>query len=424
VTPPRTTRLFYGWWIVLVAFVCHGVNTGIIFYTWGVFLTPLAATFGGRGPVANGFSVLQFAAATYSLGVGRVVDRRGARPVEMFGALMLAFGYLCLARVESLPALYCCLGGPIALGSTCIGHLPNNAAVARWFVRRRGQALGLATAGISAGGIVFVPLAQHLILRYGWRRAAAILGVTVAVVVLPPVALLMRRDPSDLGLRPDGLPPLTTDPADLRAVEREVERSVRPEVAFRQANFWLLAAAFSLTMAGIAAVLLYQVPMLLDRGFSETLASVLLGATAAMGVVGKLGFGALLDRFDQRRVAATCFCLQSAGVVLLWRARSPTLLACYVLLYGYAMGGNATLIASLNGAVFGRLHYAAIAGRMSPFLVLAQAIGVPATGYLRDATGSYGPALAAVAAAGLVAAVVVLRVRLPEPLQRSEALHT
>src|SRR4029077_20095517 len=135
----------------------------------------------------------------------------------------------------------------------------------------------------------------------------------------------------------------------------------RPEVAFRSANFWLLALVFGLTMAGLASVLLYQMPLLLDRGFPESLASLVLGATAAMGVVGKLGFGALLDRFDQRRVAAVCFVLPAAGVTILALGPTPLLLAAYVVLYGYAMGGNATLQASLVGAAFGRLHYGAIA---------------------------------------------------------------
>jgi MFS family permease len=426
VTRVATARVFHGWWVVLVAFICHAVNTGVIFYAWGVFLTPLAQHFGGRGPVANGFSLLQFAAAGYSLAVGRAVDRHGARPVEILGAFVLSAGFLLLGQVDSLPALYVCLVGPIAFGSTCIGHLPNNAAVARWFVRKRGRALGVSTAGISAGGIVFAPLAQHLIARYGWRTAFVVLGVVILVLVLPPVLALMRSDPAELGLAPDGPTPASASGAgaDLASVTRELERSVRPEIAFRQANFWLLAAAFSLTMAGLAAVLLYQMPLLIDRGLPETTASFVLGATAAMGVVGKLGFGALLDRFDQRRVAAVCFCLQSAGVLLLWQTRSPALLACYVVLYGYAMGGNATLLASLNGAVFGRLHYGAIAGRMSPFLVLAQGIGVPATGYLRDATGSYDPVLAAVATGGLLAAAIVLRVRLPAPLPVHGASRT
>ena len=264
----------------------------------------------------------------------------------------MALGFFLLSQVRSLPALYVCLAGPVALGSTCIGALPNNAAVARWFVARRGRALGVSTAGISAGGIVFAPLAQYLIAHLGWRarlrrarrprpgpRPAARARVHAARSGRPgarcPTA--SRR------------PPAIARQASLAAVEREMERSVRPDVAVRQASFWLLAVAFGLTMAGLSGVLLYQIPLLIDRGMPATRASLVLGATAAMGVVGKLGFGALLDRFDQRRVAAVCFCLQAAGVLLLWQTRGPLLLACYVVLYGYAMGGNATLQASLVG---------------------------------------------------------------------------
>lgn len=409
-----SARIFYGWWIVLAAFVCHAVNVGLMFYAWGVFLTPLADHFGGRGRVALGYTGVQFATALYGLVVGPIVDRRGARPVEIVGAILLGAGFMTLALVDSLPALYAVLAGPIALGSTCIGALPNHAAVARWFVRRRGRALGIATAGISAGGIVCAPLAQWLIERLGWRGAYAVLGAAVIVVVLPPVLAFMRRDPADLGLLPDGEPPTRErGRASLEEVERELARSLTPGAAVRHPSFALLALVFALTMTGLAGTLLYQIPLLLDRGLGAHQAALVLGATAAMGVLGKLGFGALLDRFDQRHVAAVCFVLQALGVLLLWQGEGPVLLACYVVLYGYAMGGNATLQASLVAEAFGRAHYGAIAGRLTPFVVLAQAIGVPATGWLRDATGSFDPALAVIVAVAVFAAAVVVRIPLP-----------
>ncbi len=407
-------RVFHGWYIVLTAFVCHAVNVGLMFYAWSVFLTPLAAAFGSRARVAGAYSLTQFACAAYGLLVGRIVDMHGARRVEVIGAIALATGFAALSFADSLPMLYLCMAGPVALGSVCIGALPNNAAVARWFVAHRGRALGIATAGISAGGIVLAPLAQYLIEHGGWRFAYRVLALLVLVLVLPPVLAFMRRDPADLGLLPDGRPaPAGAGAASLEAVEREIERSVRPDVAVRQASFWLLALAFGLTMAGLAGVLLYQIPLLIDRGMPPTQASWVLGATAAMGVVGKLGFGALLDRYDQRRVAAVCFVLQAAGVLLLWQTTSTPALVCYVILYGYSMGGNATLMASLTAQVFGRVHYGAISGRMTPFVVMAQAIGVPATGWLRDVTGGFDAALASIIVAALVAAGVVLQVRLP-----------
>jgi len=405
--------VFHGWWIVLVTFVCNAVNTGLVFYGWGIFLTPLAAEFGGRGRVAGAYSSMQLASSCYGLLVGRVVDRHGARPVGVAGACALALGFVLLSQARSLLWVYACLAVPVAIGTTCLGPLTSNTAVARWFVRRRGQALGVSTAGISAGGIVFAPLMQYLVGRVGWRGALLVAAVIVLVLVVPLVLALMRRDPADLGLEPDGIRRAAATLGEKRDLQHELEVSVRPEVAVRQRSFWLLALAFGLAFAGLSAVLLYQVPLLIDRGIDDAHAAFVLGATAAMGVVGKLGFGTLLDRFDQRRIAAICFCLQTVGVGLLWLGSSVPLLVCYVILYGYAMGGNATLLASLIGRTFGRLHYGAIAGRMSPALVLAPVLGVPATGFLRDATGSYGPGLACVMVMSVIAAFIVTRVRLP-----------
>ena len=408
-------RWFHGWLIVATAFIALAVNVGLLFYSWGVFLTPLADAFGGRARVAWAYSAMQAAAALYGLVVGRLVDRHGARPVQIVGVLVFAAGYALMGRVDSLAHLYFVMAVPIALGSTCIGALPSNGAVARWFVRKRGLALGISTAGISAGGIVFAPAAQYLIEHVGWRRAYDVLAASVIVLVLPPVLAFMRRDPADLGLLPDGAPlPAAGDRDEHMAlIERELARSVPPAAAMRTRSFWLLAAAFGLTMAGLSSVLLNQVAILVDRGMPATHASWVLGATAAMGVVGKLGFGSLLDRFDQRRVAAMCFVLQAAGVVLLWQTRGAAALVCYVVLYGYAMGGNATLQASLVAEAFGRLHYGAVYGRLTPFVMLTQAIGIPLTSYLRDRMGSYDLALGAIVVASLVAVALVLRVRLP-----------
>ena len=273
---PRARRsprhpVFHGWWIVLVAFICHAVNTGLLFYAWSVFLPPLAASFGGLGRVAG--RLLGHAARRRRLLARRRARRRPPRrpPGRDRGrARPRARASSSSRGAGRSPALYLCLAGPVALGSTCIGHLPNNAAVARWFVRRRGRALGVSTAGISAGGIVFAPLTQHLVSHYGWRtalrgprrprrrasscrRCSRSCGATRRTWGSSPTGC-RRRAPA---------PAAPTS----RLVEREMERSVRPEVAVRMPNFWLLAAAFGLTIAGLSAVLLYQVPLLIDRGF-------------------------------------------------------------------------------------------------------------------------------------------------------------
>ncbi|HSP95972.1 MAG TPA: MFS transporter [Candidatus Dormibacteraeota bacterium] len=398
-------RIFYGWWIVAVAFVTHCITTGIVFYSFGVFLPALTEAFGwSRAQASFGFSLASLCGAFYSPAVGRVVDRRGSRPSQLVGAVAMASGFWLLHGMASLTEFYLVMGAVVSLGATALGGLPSNAAVTRWFVRRRGQALGIATAGISMGGVIFVPLTQWLIARCGWRGAFGWLGVIVLVAAVPPVALFMRRAPESMGLQPDGeAHSAGADPA----AAREIERSWTAAQALRSRNFWLITAAFSLTGAGLSATLLHQITFLRDRGLAGPAAAWVLGATAGMGVLGKLGFGALLDRFGQRAIILLCFGLQALGVVLLIAPTSAPMLTVFVVVYGFAMGGNATLWATVVAACFGRLHYGAIAGGMTPFIVFVQALSIPLTGAVRDATGRYEPAFAAIIALTVAAILCI-----------------
>ncbi len=401
-------RWFYGWLIVGTAFVTLCVNTGIVFYSFGVFLSVLTAHFGWtRAQVSFGFSLVTLFGALYSPFIGRAVDRVGPRPVQLVGGFLMALGFVLLRGVDSLRGFYLIMGLLVSLGSTGLGNLPSNAAVARWFVRGRGRALGISTAGLSMGGVIFVPLTQWLIDAYGWRNSFLVLGVLVALIALPPVALFMRRAPEDLGLRPDGdAPPRPGVPIDFDA---ELERSWTPAQAMQHRNFWLIAGAFSLTVLGISTTLLHQVAFLRDRGLDPAYASWVLGATAGVGVLGKLGFGFLLERYGHRRIIMWCFGLQALGVLCLLLPTHVVTLAIYVGLYGFAMGGNATLQATIIGECFGRLHYGSIAGRMTPIIVLAQAVGIPLAGAIRDAMGSYVPAFLVIVVGSVLAVACIAR---------------
>ncbi len=399
---------YYGWRIVAVAFLTHCLNVGCVFYSFGVFFTPLIEEFGWtRAQISWGFSSVSIVGALWSPLVGRIVDRYGPRPSQLFGVLVLGGTFMLLSTVHSLVQYYVLMALFVSLGSTALGPIPSNSAVAGWFLRRRGRALGLATAGISMGGVIFVPLAQTLILHVGWRQAFVALGAVVIGVGLLPIALVMRKPPVDLP--PEERMPAGGD----RGLAYEIEHSVTARDAVRDPNFWLIAGAFSLTVMGLSAVLLHQVPLLIDVGVSPAHAALALGATAGVGVLGKLGFGALLERVEQRKVIVGCFVAQAVGLLLLPFAQVPWMLALYVLVYGYSMGGNATLQATVLGECFGRRHYGAIAGRMGPIIVLSQAVAVPLVGWLRDRTGSYMPAIAVIEVMTLAGALCISRLRPP-----------
>jgi len=406
---PLSSRrgVYYGWRIVGVSFLTQCLTVGCVFYCFGVFFTPLVDEFGWtRAQLSFGLSLSSLCGAFVAPIIGRLVDRWGSRPLQLVGAVALGSALMALSTIQTLTQYYLLMAAMLSVGAAALGQIPSTTAVAGWFIRRRGRALGMATAGISMGGVLFVPLSQFLIEAFGWRHAFMALGVIVIGVGVPPVALFMRKAPAELpsferiGIGGDA------------ELTHEIEHSVTARDAVRDPNFWLIAFAFSLTVMGLSAVLLHQVPLLIDAGVDAKRAAFALGATAGVGVLGKLGFGALLDRFDHRRVILGCFVLQACGVLLLPFARHPMVLVAYVLLYGYAMGGNATLQATIIGECFGRLHYGAIAGRMSPILIFSQALGLPLVGWLRDRTGGYDLAIVLMATASLLAAVSISRLRL------------
>ena len=398
-------RIFYGWWIVAVAFITHCLTTGIVFYSFGVFLPALTEAFGWtRAQASLGFSLASLCGAFYSPAVGRVVDRRGSRPSQLVGAVAMAVGFWLLHGITSLAQFYLVMGVVVSLGATALGGLPSNAAVTRWFVRRRGQALGIATAGISMGGVIFVPLTEWLIARHGWRGAFGWLGVIVLVAAVPPVALLMRRAPEAMGLHPDGdTHAVGADPA----AAREIERSWTAAQALRSRNFWLITAAFSLTGAGLSATLLHQIAFLRDRGLRDrrrpgcsaprrawacSASSASARCSTASGS-GRSSSSASACRpsascCSWRRPPRRCSPSSSSSTASRWAATRPC--------------GRRS-----SRACFGRLHYGAIAGWMTPFIVFIQALSIPLAGAVRDTSGTYEPAFAAIIGLTLVAMVCI-----------------
>src|SRR5437762_13904524 len=71
----------------------------------------------------------------------------------------------------------------------------------RWFVSRRGLALGVMTNANAAGQVIFLPLLMAVIASSGWRSALMVL-VAASVSLIPAVFLWMRDNPADIGLEP------------------------------------------------------------------------------------------------------------------------------------------------------------------------------------------------------------------------------
>ena len=201
---------------------------------------------------------------------------------------------------------------------------------------KRGTAIGIATAGIGLGGVIIAPISNILISHFGWRGAYFVLGVGVLGIMLP-LLLFVREDPASMDLVPDGK--AIKESSGPRPPETEWTASE----ALKTPIFWMASMDIFFAYGTLFGTLSHQVPFIRDMGIPADRAAALFSVTAGMGALGKFVFGSLMDRLPPRSVVSSCFILQAAGVLILLFTRSIEMLWIFVIVFGFAMGGTASL---------------------------------------------------------------------------------
>ena len=242
--------------------------------------------------------------------------------------------------------------------------------------------------GLPLGAVVFVPLTQVLIDGFGWKTAWFLLAGVGAAVVLP-LALLVRRQPEDLGLLPDGAEQrsdLTTDTE--AAVDEEVWTVGE---AVRTTTFWQLVLVFSLVMLAIGSVGLHRIPHFSDQGISAQLVSLATGMDAATATIGTLVAGAFMSRFAVRYVGSVGLACLSGALLLTIFSRNAPMMFVAMSVWGFFAGAMLMLQNYVWADYFGRAHAGAVRGYSMPITLTFSSAGPPAAGYVNDITGGYNP---------------------------------
>ncbi|MBU2490404.1 MAG: MFS transporter, partial [Proteobacteria bacterium] len=335
-----SSRVFYGWYVVLVAFAGNFLATGTHFYVFNAFMEPLELTRGfSRAQVNLGLALGGVVGLFAQLAHGSAVMRLGPRKYMTAGALCSAVVFAALGRVSSIHAFY---GLYILLfvtnGAFC--GIVANTAVNNWFVRKRGRAMGASVVGISLAGVVMPYAALALYRSLGLANAFLVLGLCMGA--LAPLAWLMVRDrPEGMGLLPDGGPPgpENNGEGESTAVARPDEALWPMARVVRTGAFWRVGIAYAASMAGVVGVMSQMAPRFMDQGLSPRMSMALLGVSAMAGALAKYGWGALCDAFGCRRVVGLLFLMNSLGLAAGLVAIGPAGALVFALVYGVAMGG-------------------------------------------------------------------------------------
>lgn len=385
--------LFYGWVVVGAAFAVLFLAYGLQF-SYGVFVMGLADELGwSRADTVLPYSLYVFVYSALSAATGRATDRWGPRQVITLGALLLGLGWGASALVHQPWQLCLTLGVVAALGMS-VAWVPCNATVARWFTRRRGAAVAVASTGGSLGNLLVPPLAGWLMATWGWRPTLGGIATFAALAMLL-AARYMVRDPETLGLNPDGDAPGESGP---EATPALVTTPAPPGRLHRDASFLLVVATYFCTWLVIFVPFVHLPSYAGDLGLGAAAGASLLGVIGLGGVVGRLSAGVVSDYVGRFPALFATFALQAASFVGFALADGLAGLWLAALAFGFSYGGGVTLLPPLCGDLFGRARVASVVGTVFAVAGAPAAFGPWVTGLLYDNTGGYAGAFLGAAA--------------------------
>ncbi len=345
----RHRRFFYGWWIVIVAFFSDLVGTGATAYTFGVFYKPLGDEFGwSRSMIAGVATGRSLVSSVIGPVIGPLVDHRDSRAIMAVGGVVGGLSLIAMGFISNDPAMasiqfYILYGVLGALALTATSSLVTQTTVAKWFIRKRGRVTAITSMGVSVAGIVMVPLATLLIAEFGWRTAWATLGV-IAMVVMVPLSLLMRRTPEDMGLNPDGeKDPVPTQTSATPAPARASEATWTLSQAVRTRALWLIIISYNLASVSVSAILLHQINYMSDKGFSATTAAAVVSFYSFCAIIAKLIWGLVAEKVHVQYLNVMCFSGIAAGIIVLINATSVWQLFLFSAVYGLTRGAYVLL---------------------------------------------------------------------------------
>lgn len=383
----KNRGIFYGYWILLGTVMLHFLDSGLYFYGFSVFYTPIKLEYAWSAAAISGaISFSRLEGGIEGPVVGYLIERYGARKILALGVLITGLGYILMLYVNTVWMLYLVYGGVLSIGynmgfTHSLTTLLNN-----WFVKRRARVMSLYAIAAGLGGAIIVPLLSKSIMLYGWKTTAIFSGLAFWIVGIP-ATLIFRNYPEDMGLLPDGVPEVELDSETVVALEDEPKLTTRE--ALQSGVFRRLLLAESLRTFLLASIVLHEIPHLVNLGIDEVTAAGILGLMISISIPGRLIFGFLGDYFEKRKLLAVTMILQGIGVLIFAYASNIAHVYAFVAIYGLTYGGCIPLLMAFRGDLFGRKKFAQMSGIMSPFRTIGNVVGPVFAGYLFDLTGSY-----------------------------------
>jgi MFS family permease len=316
---------------------------------------------------------------------------------------------LAMTEVWQLMLLW---GVVIGIGTGMTALVLGATVAARWFVARRGLVVGILTASVATGQLIFLPLLATLTERMGWRIALTLVCAMLGVAAFA-VAMVMRDRPGDVGLRPfgdEGSEPLPAPPPNTAPIMAAALGALRD--AARTRVFWILFATFFICGASTNGLIqVHLIPMCLDFGIPQVQAAGLLAAMGVFDFVGTIGSGWLSDRYDNRYLLFWYYGLRGLSLLFLpFTEFSFYGLSLFAMFYGLDWIATVPPTVRLTAQRFGPERANLVFGWIFAGHQLGAATAAFGAGLSRTVWATYLPAFFAAGALCIVAALITLMI--------------
>ncbi len=390
----RHSRPSYAWVMVGIVIISMTLIYGIR-HSFAVFFPPILEEFGwNRGSTAFMLSLNLLVYGSLAPITGSLGDRWKPHRIMPIGLIILGLATAGCAFAHELWHFYLLLGVAAAIGMACSGWPLMAPALANWFSRKRGLAMGLAQSGAGLS-FTYGLYAEFAISQLGWRQAYFVLAGTLGAVLLPLYLLFFHFRPESKGLKPYGADDLVIAVDEVPDVPED-NHAVSHDWTLRQAmgtyQLWLLMLAYFLFWGiGTYMVITHQVKFAIDVGYSSTFAASIFAIYGIAQIGGNLSAG-ISDRIGREMtvtLASTLMIIALIALVSVNDTSRPWLLYIYAICFGYGGGFFTPTMTAGAADIFHGKHFGAIAGILLTGMGIGGVIGPWLGGYIHDITGSY-----------------------------------
>jgi MFS family permease len=408
-------NIHYGWVMVGVTFFTALISAGTVGAP-GVFIVPLQNEFGwSPAEISSALSIRFILFGLMAPFAAALLNRYGLRNMSLLSLLIVASALIASLGMTKVWQLVLLWGVVIGIGTGMTALVLGATIATRWFAARRGLVVGILTASVATGQLVFLPLLASLTERMGWRVALLLVCVMLAVAAFA-VLMLMRDRPSDVGQRPfgdEGTEPLPAPPPNTAPIMAAALGTLRD--AAKTKVFWILFATFFICGASTNGLIqVHLIPMCFDYGIPQVQAASLLAAMGIFDFVGTIVSGWLSDRYDNRWLLFWYYGLRGLSLVFLpFTDFSFYGLSLFAMFYGLDWIATVPPTVRLTAQRFGPERANLVFGWIFAGHQLGAGVAAFGAGLSRTMLASYLPAFFVAGALCVVAALIVLTISRP-----------